>query len=116
MGSRQLRHRPGDPCRHRGTVVLPPAQRATDRVDAHRCSRQSGEEIMKRRNRILAGLLGAQIILIVLVFLPRLLPSQNQSGLLLGNVQANDIVKLTISDKDGKAVTLAKQGSDWTFP
>jgi hypothetical protein len=71
---------------------------------------------MKRRNQILAGLLGAQIVLIVLVFLPRLLPSQNQSGPLLGSVQASDIVKLTISDKDGKTVTLAKQGTDWNLP
>jgi hypothetical protein len=69
---------------------------------------------MKRRNQILAGLLGAQIVLIALVFLPRVLPSQNQSGPLLGNVQASDIVKMTISDKSGKALTLAKQGADWT--
>ncbi len=71
---------------------------------------------MKRRNQILAGLLSAQILLIVLVFLPRLLPSQNRSGPLLGSVQAGDIVKMTISDKDGKTVTLAKQGADWTLP
>lgn len=71
---------------------------------------------MKRRNQILAGLLGAQILLIVLVFLPRLLPSQNQSGPLLGSLQASDIVKMTVSDKDGKTLTLAKQGSDWTLP
>jgi hypothetical protein len=71
---------------------------------------------MKRRNQILAGLLGAQILLIALVFVPRLLPSQNQSGPLLGSVRAGDIVKMTISDKDGKALTLAKQGSDWTLP
>ncbi len=71
---------------------------------------------MKRRNQILAGLFGAQIVLIVLVFLPRLLPSQSQSGPLLGNVQANDIVKMTISDNTGKTLTLAKPGSDWTLP
>ena len=71
---------------------------------------------MKRRNQILAGLLGIQIILIVLVFLPRVLPAQNQSGPLLGNLQTSDIVKLTISDAAGKSVTLAKQGSDWTLP
>ncbi len=71
---------------------------------------------MKRRNLILAGLLGAQILLIALVFLPRLLPSQNQSGPLLGSVQASDIVKMTVSDKDGKTVTLAKQGADWILP
>ena len=71
---------------------------------------------MKRRNQILAGLLGAQIVLIVLVFLPRLLPAQSQSGPLLGSVQAADIVKMTISDKDGKTVTLAKPGADWTLP
>jgi hypothetical protein len=71
---------------------------------------------MKRRNQILAGLLGLQIVLIALVFVPRLLPSQNQSGPLLGNVQASDIVKLTISDNTGKSVTLAKQGADWTLP
>jgi hypothetical protein len=71
---------------------------------------------MKRRNQILAGLLGAQIVLIVLVFLPRVLPAQNQSGPLLGNVQASDIVKMTVSDKDGKSLTLAKQGADWTLP
>ncbi len=71
---------------------------------------------MKRRNQILAGLLGAQIILIVLVFLPRVLPAQNQSGPLLGTLKASDIVKLTISDKAGKTLTLAKQGADWILP
>ena len=71
---------------------------------------------MKRRNQILAGLLGAQIILIVLVFLPRVLPSQTSSGPLLGSVQTSDIVKLTISDNTGNKVTLAKQGADWTLP
>ena len=71
---------------------------------------------MKRRNQILTGLLGAQIVLIVLVFLPRLLPSQSQSGPLLGDLKASDIVKLTVSDKDGNKVTLAKQGADWTLP
>src|SRR5512139_1074571 len=71
---------------------------------------------MKRRNQILAGLLGAQILLVALVFLPRLLPSQSQSGPLLGSVQASDIVKMTISNKDGKTVALAKQGADWTLP
>ncbi len=71
---------------------------------------------MKRRNQILAGLLGAQIILIALVFLPRLLPSQSQSGPLLGNVKASDIVKLVISDNTGKTLTLVKQGADWTLP
>ena len=102
----------GDPDRHWSGMVLPAAQRTTDRAGTHR----RGEEIMKRRNQILAGLLGAQIVLIVLVFLPRVLPSQNQSGPLLGNVQASDIVKMTISDKDGKSLTLAKQGADWTLP
>ncbi len=71
---------------------------------------------MKRRNQILAGLLGAQIILIVLVFLPRVLPAQNQSGPLLGTLQASDIVKLTIRDKEGQTLTLAKQGTEWSLP
>ena len=71
---------------------------------------------MKRRNQILAALLGAQILLVGLVFLPRLLPSQNQSGPLLGSLQTSDIVKMTVSDKDGKTVTLVKQGNDWTLP
>ncbi len=35
---------------------------------------------------------------------------------MLGSVQASDIVKMTISDKDGKTLTLAKQGADWTLP
>ncbi|HTP07078.1 MAG TPA: DUF4340 domain-containing protein [Anaerolineae bacterium] len=71
---------------------------------------------MKRRNQILAGLLGAQIILIVLIFLPRMLPAQNQSGPLLGNVQASDIVKMTVSDNVSHTITLAKQGNAWTLP
>ncbi len=71
---------------------------------------------MKRRNQILGGLLGAQIILIVLVFLPRVLPAQNQSGPLLGSTQVNNIVAMTVSDNTGKRVTLAKQGNDWTLP
>ncbi len=71
---------------------------------------------MKRRNQILAGLLGAQIILSVLVFLPRVLPAQSQSGPLLGNLQASDIVKVTLTEKNGNGLTLAKQAAGWTLP
>ena len=71
---------------------------------------------MTRNNRILAGLLGAQLILIVLVFLPRVLPSQNQSGPLLGNLQSSDINQVTISDNNGASLTLTKDASGWTLP
>lgn len=71
---------------------------------------------MKRWNQILAGLLGVQLILIVLVFLPRLLPSQTQSAPLLGNLKTSDLVKVTIADKDGNAITLSKKDAGWTLP
>jgi hypothetical protein len=71
---------------------------------------------MKRRNQILAGLLGAQIILIVLIFLPRVLPAQNQSGPLLGSLQTSDVVKMMITDDKGSALILVKQAAGWTLP
>ncbi len=60
---------------------------------------------------ILAGLLLVQSILLAVVYWPR--PTQATGGALLPTLAANDISELTITDNEGAAITLARQGDAW---
>jgi len=71
---------------------------------------------MNRPNRLLAGLLAAQIIIAVLMFAPRLLPSSTSRAPLLGALQVTDIVGLTVQDKAGKSIGLENRSGTWVLP
>jgi hypothetical protein len=69
---------------------------------------------MKRHNQILAGVLAVQIILSVLVFWPRSAATA-QSEPAFPDLEAGDIVALTIADGDGNSVTLRQTAGDWVL-
>lgn len=71
---------------------------------------------MNRNNQILAALLVAQVIITAIVLVPRLLPSQTQAAPLLGDVKVADVVGLTIQEKTGASVELAKKDTGWVVP
>lgn len=69
-----------------------------------------------RRNQILAGILALQIVIVIVVFWPRGTVSGSQVAPLLTNFKAEEVVGLTITDRDGNMVELAKNGQDWVLP
>ena len=69
---------------------------------------------MKRHNQILAGILAVQIILSVLVFWPRSAATA-QSEPAFPDLEASDIVTLTIADGDGNSITLHQTTGDWVL-
>jgi len=71
---------------------------------------------MNRVNRILIGALAVQVVLVAIVFLPRVFPTSVESAPLFGTVNAEDVTALTIQDKDGNTVHLARQGDAWVVP
>ncbi len=69
---------------------------------------------MNRRNQILTGVLVLQLILLAVVFWPR--GSKVQAGqALFPGVQADQIVKLTITGADGKSAQLVKADAGWVL-
>ncbi len=70
---------------------------------------------MKRHNQILAGVLAVQIILSVVVFWPRSSSAVEREPL-FPDLQADDVVALTITDADGNSISLRKVTGDWTLP
>jgi hypothetical protein len=70
---------------------------------------------MKRHNQILIGVLIVQIILSAVVFWPR---STEASGSepVFADLEAGDIVALTIVDGDGNSVTLRQVTGNWVLP
>ncbi len=72
---------------------------------------------MTRLNRILSVVLVGQIIIAVLVFLPRTLRSETEGDRpLFEGVEASRIVALTITDGEGASIRMAKQGGAWVLP
>ena len=71
---------------------------------------------MNRRNRILAGLLAVQVLIAAVIFVPRLLPAQSAAGPLLGTLQTADVAGLTVHEKGGIQVVLAKKNGAWVLP
>ena len=71
---------------------------------------------MNRLNQILTAVLAIQVVLAVVVFLPRIIPTGAASAPLFGALGAPDITTLAVQDKDGKRVELARQGEAWVVP
>ncbi|PWH13646.1 MAG: hypothetical protein DDG58_13680 [Ardenticatenia bacterium] len=69
-----------------------------------------------QRNQILAGILALQIVIAVVVFWPRGAVSGSQAAPLLADFKTEEVVGLTITDRDGNTVVLAKEGQDWVLP
>ena len=70
---------------------------------------------MKRYNQILAGVLAIQIIISVIVFWPKS-SATAQSELAFPDLEAGDIVALTIADGDGNSITLRQVAGTWVLP
>ncbi len=71
---------------------------------------------MNRFNRILMAALALQIILAVVVFLPRVIPTGVASAPLFGTLGVADVTSLAVQDQDGKRVELVRQGEAWIVP
>ena len=63
--------------------------------------------MMKRHNQILASILVIQVVLSVVVFWPRS-AATGQSGPVFPDLEADNIVALTIADADGESIALRK--------
>ena len=70
--------------------------------------------MIKRHHPILAGVLVAQVILSVVVFWPRA-STAGQGEPLFPDVDAGDVVALTIEDDAGNAVEMAKASGEWVL-
>ncbi len=70
---------------------------------------------MKRHNQILASILVIQIILSVVVFWPKSTAAV-ESEPIFPNLEAGDIVALTIADADGNSIALRQVSGDWVLP
>lgn len=70
---------------------------------------------MNKWQRILIGLLVAQLALAVFVFWPRPVASSSGQPLLAG-LTADQITSLAITDEQGNTTRLAKQGDSWIAP
>jgi len=70
--------------------------------------------MLKRNNQILAGILIVQIVICIIVFWPRSeVTSANEP--IFSDVQAEEIVALTILDADGNSVSLRKIAGEWVL-
>jgi hypothetical protein len=69
---------------------------------------------MSRGNQILTGILIVQLVVIGLVFWPRSAPAAS-GELLFGEIEADQIVRVTIHDQEGK-IRLLKQVGAWVLP
>jgi hypothetical protein len=71
---------------------------------------------MNRQNQILTVVLVVQLALAAAIFWPRAVASGAESGPLLANFKAADVVGLSISDADGNQMELSKKGDGWVLP
>lgn len=71
---------------------------------------------MNRTNQILAAVLVFQIVLAAVVFWPGAAASDAGGGAILGELEADQIVRLTIHDGEGKQITLAHKDDVWVLP
>jgi hypothetical protein len=69
-----------------------------------------------RRNQTLAVVLAVQIVIAVFVFWPRSSASGNVGAPMLPNYKAADVVGLTITDRDGNELELARKDDAWVLP
>ena len=70
---------------------------------------------MKRHNQILAGILVVQIALSVVVFWPKPAASAERAPL-FPEIEADDVVGLTITDADGNVLAVRQVGDAWVLP
>ena len=70
---------------------------------------------MKRHNQILAGILVVQIALSVVVFWPKPAASAEREPL-FPEIEADDVVALTITDADGNVLAVRQVGEEWVLP
>ncbi len=70
---------------------------------------------MKRHNRILTGTLVIQIILSIAIFWPKSVVT-GASELLFPDLEAGDIVALSIADTDGNSIVLRQIAGNWALP
>jgi len=70
--------------------------------------------MLKRHNQILAGILIIQIVICTAVFWPRSAVTSTSKPL-FSDVQAEDIVALTILDADGNSVALRQMMGEWVL-
>jgi hypothetical protein len=70
---------------------------------------------MNKQNRILAGLLAVQLVVVAIVFWPHPVASGTSASLFPG-VSADQIASLTITDATGNTIQLAKSNGAWVLP
>jgi len=70
---------------------------------------------MKRHNQILAGILVVQVALSVVVFWPKPAASAERAPL-FPEIEAEDILGLTITDADGNVLAVRQVGDAWVLP
>lgn len=71
---------------------------------------------MNRRNQILSGILVLQLILGLVVLWPRSSAMGGERASLFPDVEASDVVALTLSDAAGARLQLAKHDGQWVLP
>lgn len=70
---------------------------------------------MKRYDRILAGVLAAQVILSIIIFAPKPVAG-GEGGVAFPELEADGIVALMITDDQGSDMTLQKRSGKWVLP
>ncbi len=70
---------------------------------------------MKRQHQVLAGLVVVQMILIVIIFWPRPAVSRERVPI-FADLSGEAVVALTITDGEGRAISLRRVGPQWVLP
>ena len=65
-----------------------------------------------RRNQILAGILLVQAVIVVIALFPRSNAAATSAEPLLAEIATGGLQSFTITDGEGEALTLAKDGED----
>ncbi len=71
---------------------------------------------MNKQNQILSLILVIQIALGVVLFWPRTVASEAESGPLFADFKPTEVTSLTIRDGEGNRILLAKEGDEWVLP
>jgi hypothetical protein len=71
---------------------------------------------MSKLNRILAGFLVLQLIVVGIVLWPRPAATGGEGQSLFPNLNADSVVGITVTDSTGKSIHLAKHDDGWVLP
>ena len=71
---------------------------------------------MSRTNQILSAVLALQIVLAAVIFWPRPAASIAGGEKLFPGLEAEQVVRLTVSDAEGNQIELAKGAEGWVLP